>query len=94
MYAWTNYDSPLGTLTLAGSEEALTGLWLPGQKYFAATLAVGCPPAGCPAGIPSGSIMAGCLFCGSSPSCLAAFGPGGQRLPPGGLAAAAGDSLR
>lgn len=38
MYAWTNYDSPLGTLTLAGSEEALTGLWLPGQKYFAATL--------------------------------------------------------
>ena len=38
MYAWTTYDSPVGMLTLAGSEEALTGLWLPGQKYFAATL--------------------------------------------------------
>ena len=38
MYVWTTYDSPLGTLTLAGSQEALTGLWLPGQKYFASTL--------------------------------------------------------
>ena len=38
MYVWTTYDSPLGTLTLAGSQEALMGLWLPGQKYFASTL--------------------------------------------------------
>lgn len=31
--------SPLGVLTLASDGEALTGLWLPGQKYFAAGLA-------------------------------------------------------
>ena len=31
-------DSPLGVLTLAGDGAHLTGLWLPGQKYFAATL--------------------------------------------------------
>lgn len=30
--------SPLGALTLASDGEALTGLWLPGQKYFAAGL--------------------------------------------------------
>ena len=62
MYAWTNYDSPLGTLTLAGSEEALTGLWPPGQK----TLPPPCrrtPSGGMIAGIPAGGIMAGCLFC-------------------------------
>lgn len=38
---WTEYDSPLGRLTLAGGEEGLTGLWLEGQKYFGATLAPG-----------------------------------------------------
>ncbi len=31
-------DSPLGRLTLAGEDGALTGLWLEGQKYFGATL--------------------------------------------------------
>lgn len=30
--------SPLGDLTLASDGQALTGLWLPGQKYFAAGL--------------------------------------------------------
>lgn len=30
--------SPLGELTLASDGQALTGLWLPGQKYFAAGL--------------------------------------------------------
>lgn len=30
----TEYRSPLGTLTLAGRDGALTGLWLAGQKYF------------------------------------------------------------
>lgn len=29
-----NYDSPLGKLTLAAEGDALTGLWLDGQKYF------------------------------------------------------------
>ena len=30
----TTYRSPLGILTLASDGEALTGLWLEGQKYF------------------------------------------------------------
>ena len=38
---FTEYESPLGRLTLAGEERELTGLWLEGQKYFGATLAPG-----------------------------------------------------
>lgn len=34
----THYASPLGRLLLAADEEGLTGLWLEGQKYFAAGL--------------------------------------------------------
>ena len=34
----TTPPSPLGTLTLASDGEALTGLWIEGQKYFAAGL--------------------------------------------------------
>lgn len=30
----TEYDSPLGTITLACDGEAITGLWFNGQKYF------------------------------------------------------------
>lgn len=37
-YASCTYDSPVGMLTLAASEEGLKGLWLNGQKYFAGTL--------------------------------------------------------
>ena len=33
-----HYASPLGGLTLAATERALTGLWFDGQKYFAAGL--------------------------------------------------------
>lgn len=33
-----HYNSPVGRILLAGREDALTGLWLEGQKYFAATL--------------------------------------------------------
>lgn len=29
------YNSPIGSLTLAGDERALTGLWFENQKYFA-----------------------------------------------------------
>ena len=39
----TTYRSPLGILALASDGEALTGLWLEGQKYF------GGPAAGRPA---------------------------------------------
>ena len=38
MHYRTQTPSPLGGLTLAIDGEALTGLWLPGQKYFGATL--------------------------------------------------------
>lgn len=37
-----HYDSPLGGITLAGSEEALTGMWFDGQKYFGAGLPKRC----------------------------------------------------
>ncbi len=33
-----SYASPLGEITLAGNEHALTGLWFVGQKYYADTL--------------------------------------------------------
>ena len=36
MMVKTDYASPLGTLTLASDGEKLTGLWIAGQKYFAA----------------------------------------------------------
>lgn len=38
MDCFTHVASPLGRLTLASDGEALTGLWLDGLKYFAATL--------------------------------------------------------
>ncbi|MBQ8851387.1 MAG: methylated-DNA--[Oscillibacter sp.] len=38
MFYQTSYPSPVGLLTLASDGEALTGLWLKGQKYFASTL--------------------------------------------------------
>lgn len=38
MFYSTRIPSPLGTLTLASNGSALTGLWLPEQKYFPASL--------------------------------------------------------
>lgn len=38
MTYWTKLPSPLGPLTLASGGESLIGLWLEGQKYFAAGL--------------------------------------------------------
>ena len=34
----TKYNSPTGSLTLSSDGTNLTGLWMDGQKYFAATL--------------------------------------------------------
>ena len=34
----TEYISPLGPLTIAADGQRITGLWLKGQKYYAATL--------------------------------------------------------
>lgn len=38
MYYSSHYTSPIGSLMLAANEEAIIGLWLEGQKYFADTL--------------------------------------------------------
>lgn len=38
MHYTCKYFSPLGCITLAGSDGAITGLWFDGQKYFAANL--------------------------------------------------------
>lgn len=38
MYYQTNYDSPLGQLTLASDGEHMVGLWIKGQKYFGGTI--------------------------------------------------------
>jgi len=35
------YESPVGTLTLAADGESLTGLWMKGQKYYASALCGG-----------------------------------------------------
>ena len=37
-----HYQSPLGGITIAGNENALTGLWFDGQKYFGDTLPENC----------------------------------------------------
>lgn len=39
MFYVTHFSSPLGPLMLAGDGENISGLWLAGQKYFAATAA-------------------------------------------------------
>lgn len=44
IYYQTQYESPLGTLTLGATGDALVGLWLPGQKYFAASVPVEMTP--------------------------------------------------
>lgn len=39
MYYMTNYQSPVGLLTIAGNENnELIGLWMAGQKYFGGTI--------------------------------------------------------
>lgn len=38
MYYSTEYESPVGTLTLASDGKAICGLWLDGQKYHGATI--------------------------------------------------------
>lgn len=38
MITTNKYESPLGILTFACSEQALVGLWFNGQKYFGQTL--------------------------------------------------------
>ena len=42
MYQTIVYSSPLGSLLLAAEENQLKGLWIKGQKYYAAALPEGC----------------------------------------------------
>lgn len=37
-----HYASPLGGITIAGTENAVTGLWFDGQKYFGSILSQNC----------------------------------------------------
>ena len=46
MMVKTNYDSPIGLLTLASDGEAIIGLWIEGQKYFAAGIPTNLPVRG------------------------------------------------
>ena len=43
MMVKTEYASPVGKLTLASDGENLTGLWIAGQKYFAAGIPTNLP---------------------------------------------------
>ena len=38
MICTTQYDSPIGSIVMAGDGECLIGLWFVGQKYFGSTL--------------------------------------------------------
>ena len=38
MYYHSNYSSPIGQITLAGTDDKLIGLWMKDQKYFGGTL--------------------------------------------------------
>jgi len=38
MYYSTTYDSPVGRLLLASDGDALSGVWIDGQKYFGGTI--------------------------------------------------------
>lgn len=64
---WSSqYDSPLGGITLAGDDDALLGLWFDGQRYFGSTL----PPqaaVGEPACIQAAKRWLDCYFSGRQP---------------------------
>ena len=38
MYYYSEYESPVGTLTIASDGTAVCGLWLDGQKYHGGTV--------------------------------------------------------
>lgn len=64
---WSSqYDSPLGGITLAGDDDALLGLWFDGQRHFGSTL----PPwaaVGEPACIRAAKRWLDCYFSGRQP---------------------------
>lgn len=38
MYYKSNYSSPIGEIMLAGTEDAIVGMWMEGQKYHGGTI--------------------------------------------------------
>ena len=34
MYFYSNYDSPVGKLTIASNENSIVGLWIDNQRYY------------------------------------------------------------
>lgn len=66
LYTMT-YDSPLGPILVAAEEEALVGLWLPGQKPDAGLLAAACPRDRAPQLVAARAWLDR-YFCGQRPS--------------------------
>lgn len=78
MMCWTSLASPIGPLTAASDGEAITGLWLEGQKYFAAGLE---PDAREEPELPIFQETANwleCYFSGRNPLHLPPLAPGGS----------------
>lgn len=69
MICTSGYDSPLGGITLAGDDTALTGLWFDGQRYFGSTLPPRTAP-GEPEGIRAAKRWLDTYFSGGIPAFL------------------------
>lgn len=67
MWYSASYASPVGRLLLGSDGEALTGLWLEGQKYYGATLA-GEASEGCPAVLETAKAWLDDYFAGNKPA--------------------------
>ena len=77
MDAICKVSSPIGSLLLAGNNAALTGLWLEGQKYFAATLTGQEQYRNLPI-FDSARCWLDDYFKGNQPNCLPALAPSGS----------------
>lgn len=71
------YQSPVGTITLASDGSSLTGLWLEGQKYFAATLDAQHEQAALPVFADAGQWL-DAYFAGQKPACTVPLAPKGS----------------
>lgn len=68
MYYAAEYESPLGTLTIASDGAAICGLWLDGQKYHGDTLPEAPIPADDAAGFDAMRAWLDAYFAGERPS--------------------------
>lgn len=67
-YFMTQYASPLGILNLVSDGQGLAGLWIEGQKYFAATLPETPLPRRDALGFEEARRWLDCYFAGEKPS--------------------------